>query len=185
MLYSPGMRLPLSLGMRSAAWFLPVALALAAGVGCRRAVAPSAPAAVPPGGGIRPQVVARVAAADTILRRRGLARLVVAVRLVDAPEVPLSDATVQLYAAHATASVRALRAAMAGADGVAAIDSVSAAEYDVWVRRVGYQALAVRVRLPAGCGVRLEAYLPPAPMCLFSCPQTPPRATVTTCAPAA
>ena len=118
---------------------------------------------------------------DPAAPRTGRGSLIVAVRPSDAPERGVDHASISLEGPGG----RPLGiGALAGADGVARLDTVPVGAYTLRVRQVGYKAHAVPVTVREDCPQRVEVYLELAPMCLFTCPQVPARATVTTCAPA-
>jgi hypothetical protein len=159
-------------------WARRVALAAAplALAACASAV-PARPGAAAPRGH------APLGAAGLGLPPAGRGRLAVAVRRVDDPDTPVAGAAVSVRPAP---GVGPERGAPSGGDGTARIEAVPAGRYALAVRAIGYRAPApLEVEIAPGCTVVVEVYLALAPFCLFECPQTAPRATVTTCPPAA
>ncbi len=67
--------------------------------------------------------------------------------------------------------------------GRAELDLIPSSTRYVLIRALAYQPVLVPVLGVPGCTVYLEVYLTPDPFCTANCPDTPPRATVTTCRP--
>ena len=106
------------------------------------------------------------------------ASVVVVVRSSSSPEQTVGYATVVLQRdGHGPIGVRT------GADGVARLDTVPVAAYVIRAYRLGYDQYTVPMAARAGCAQHVEIYLKPHMTCLFTCPQVPARATITTCAP--
>ena len=71
--------------------------------------------------------------------------------------------------------------ARTASDGIARLDSLPPGAYVLRARLPGFAVHTVALEVQAGCPQRAEVYLMPTPSCLFSCPQLPARATITTC----
>jgi hypothetical protein len=145
----------------------------------------TAPPAGPPV--VAPLIVTRLyGPSDSASFAAGRGTLRVVTRSVDDPTQPVGDVFIALRAAdaaHDTAGAASVLARVTtdGA-GVAAIAPLPATRYLLEARRIGVRAMRVPVELRPGCTVVVEMYVTPQPTCLFSCPTTPPRATLTTCA---
>ena len=160
-------------------------LAAVLGAGCAHASPTAAPARPPV---VAPLTVTRLyGPRDSATFAAGRGTLRVVTRSVDEPAESVGDVFVALRAANAG------RDTVGGADvlarvttdgaGVATFAPLRAAHYLLEARRIGVSALQVPVELGPGCTVVVEVYLTTQASCLFSCPTTPPRATLTTCAP--
>jgi hypothetical protein len=118
------------------------------------------------------------------------------VRDVDAPDQPLSAATIDLTKASAIGNVRAL-AVRTSEVGQGIVDSLASGEYSVRATRIGYRKFAFTLRLRSRCQQVLEVYLrrevdqlhrcqvmaSTTPPCAPDGPPTPSRAVLTTCPP--
>ena len=159
------------------------ALLLALCAGCRPALVENAVQPAPP-----LQVVAGLEARGSHAGRRAEpGSLTVIVRESGRPERVLWGAEVVLTAPGGTVRQDFQDApyrARTASDGIARLDSLPAGAYVLRARLVGFAAHSVALEVQAGCPQRAEVYLMLTPTCLFSCPQIPPRATITTCRPA-
>ena len=105
----------------------------------------------------------------------------VVVRDLIEPGRPIEGAEVSVRRAG-MAPPWSVRGRLTGADGRVESDTLTAGDYDVAIRRVGYAALITRVRIRANCPTWLELYLTSVSCDIGDCPALPPpRATITTC----
>jgi hypothetical protein len=132
----------------------------------------------------QPTIIARAAGPTDSTRSDSRASIVIAVRDVDRPAVPLSEVTAYVRPSSqdslTPSHVRRLR--LTGAYAV--LVNAAPGEYVVRVLRVGFSPYSVPIRVATGCELHVEVYLSRNPSCLLRCEATPPRSTVTTCSSA-
>ena len=153
---------------------------LALSAGCRPTHVESTVRSAPP----VQVVVGLEARVEDAARRVDRGSLTVVVRESGRPERVVWGAEVVLRAPGGTVRQDFLDApyrARTADDGIAHFDSLPAGVYVLRTRFPGFAVHTVKLEVRAGCPQRAEVYVMPTPSCLFSCPQVPPRATITTC----
>ena len=108
--------------------------------------------------------------------------VVLVVRDVDAPERPVSQASVWITAGRGDPRSSGGRRGLSDENGRVTIERVGSGDHTIEVRRLGYAPFRFLARLRDNCRHQvLEIYIGQQALCLFDCPPTPARAVLTTC----
>lgn len=109
--------------------------------------------------------------------------LVIVIRQADHPVRPVQGARVRLLRASAARPDSFVLQRETPLDGIVELDSMAVGKFVVRTHALGFRAEDVAVSILPGCFTFIEIYLLTVPYCLYECPRTPPRATITTCRP--
>ena len=111
-----------------------------------------------------------------------LPTLVLVVRNVDAPERPVSQASVWIMAGRGDPRSSGHQRGLSDENGLVTIARAGSGDHTIEVRRLGYAPLRLLATLRDNCLHQvLEIYIGQQALCLFDCPPTPARAVLTTC----
>lgn len=121
---------------------------------------------------------------DTADVRLGVGKLFVVVRLVEAPTQVIVGARVLVQRSREGQQLTATSYVTTDSLGAVRIEGVAPGNSYVRILALAYKPILIPILIVPGCVAHVEVYMALDPFCQEgSCPDTPPRATLTVCRP--